>query len=470
MNEKFMEIVHISNKFLVDLEKIFCTLLIFTLLFNQTARAMEDPHEGSSKTKVIRPLALSSPTALTSDDAGFTAESEASLMAFTAQGRNLETGFSLAMRDTLLVAQQSKGDDLSIQRIKGDSTLFSAPPSIDSHLYEGRAPHPDELSGDLALSLATRHSARIREMGEIKASSLVRRLAPGREVCAGADCASGRGLGGGSGASKLAALNVSQEKVPIVIAYRADKSGKGAFYDHYTMQRATEHPTRVSYADGQRRATLGEYIKTTVSGLSYGSATDGKIVPESIDISFDGGLLVIPGRLRENEHDELQNSHEQTLIRQAYNRGQPILSLCAGSWQLWRFFKGDLREVEDHCYRGGMVRESESSGDIVNNKQIHRIKVEQGSVLAVAMNHYSEEPLKVNSLHWKAADESKVPEILQITARAVADLDIAPGRCTGDKEKMHVEEHTVEAFENKSGAPMIGIQWHPEAYNHITNT
>ena len=149
-------------------------------------------------------------------------------------------------------------------------------------------------------------------------------------------------------------------------------------------------------------------------------------------------------------------------MKQARLRGQPILAVCAGSWRLWEALGGKLEEVSDHSYGGGMIRLNEM-GKIGYNKQIHRIKVESNTLLNDIMNISKEtDRPSVNSVHWKAPSEKKIPSLVRVSAKAVADNKIAPNTRQGTQ--MKPQNDTIEAFENQYGAPLLGIQWHPEAY------
>lgn len=249
---------------------------------------------------------------------------------------------------------------------------------------------------------------------------------------------------------------------PIVIAFRDEGSGKGAFYDHYTVQKATRYPTLISAHPRMRLKSLKDHSKTITYRLKYGSEQEGQVIPESIDNFSEQGLLFIPGRIRDNEFEPVRKAHEQNILKQAFLRGQPVLAVCAGSWRLWEALGGELEEVTDHSYGGGMIRLNEM-GKIGYNKQIHRIKVEQDTLLGAIMKTTTEADMpSVNSVHWKAPSAKKVPSLARVSARAAADDKIAPNTRQGTQ--MEPQNDTIEAFENQYGAPFLGIQWHPEAY------
>ncbi len=179
-------------------------------------------------------------------------------------------------------------------------------------------------------------------------------------------------------------------------------------------------------------------------------------------------MLLIPGRMRENEYDSIRSRHETDLINKACNRGQPILAICAGSWQLWQKLGGSLQDARDHVY-SRMVGLSKDGKKSTYNVDIHRLSFEEDSMLASVMkgkpSPYSLpvnlHNLTVNSVHWRAPDETTTPTLLKVVARSIDDGS-APNHRTGNH--MEPDEDSVEAFESQYGAPLLGIQWHPEAY------
>jgi hypothetical protein len=121
-------------------------------------------------------------------------------------------------------------------------------------------------------------------------------------------------------------------------------------------------------------------------------------------------------------------------------------------------------------------------GTIGNNVKIHKVEIASASMLASMVSTYDHRKrnfkvsssLTVNSVHWKApnvdtmpvitemsddGEEREVRKALTIAARAQYDAKVAP-------KGKEPEDDTVEAFEQYSGAPLLGIQWHPEAYNN----
>ncbi len=242
----------------------------------------------------------------------------------------------------------------------------------------------------------------------------------------------------------------------VLIPYRPDGGGKGAFYDHSTLQRLTQHPTAFDPTEEE----FQEFVE-----FAYGA--DLRIPSREYLHPEQHGLLVIPGRVREAEADVQQTAREQEWIRKARRRGQPILALCAGCWQLWEAYGGKCKEVRDHCYGGGMLRLG-ADGRTTYNVQIHGVRINRDSLLEGTITggrgaRQGDLVLMVNSVHWKAADAEDAPASLSVSASAVRLGDIHIHTRQG--HPMKPELATVEAFESRWGAPVFGIQWHPEGYN-----
>ncbi len=261
-----------------------------------------------------------------------------------------------------------------------------------------------------------------------------------------------------------------QELAPIIIAFRDDTNGKGATYDHYTVQHITDHPTERSVPPGLDPTVLETYINGQGYNLLFGNENEhGKRIPPLCEESYDGGLLIIPGRrdahltVDENPSYKCRKPHEQRALKQAYLRGQPVLAICAGSWELWELFGGTITDVHNHQHLPMLTLIP--SGMIENSLQAHEVSITKESILAKAMGSYAP-TISVNSIHGKAADERSLPDQFIITARTSADLLHGEVETSeqDDAQQSHIELSTVEAFETKHGAPMLGLQFHSEGY------
>lgn len=277
----------------------------------------------------------------------------------------------------------------------------------------------------------------------------------------------------------LNTISNEQAKAPhatIAIPYRDDGEGRGALYDHRAIQAATQKPTAL-LNQGEYSRHLKDEIERFQYVLKFGEqleATTHKYPPLLAEISNDYGLLLLPGvsakEFNSPEYTQRKN-HEMALISHARLIGRPILAICGGSWVLYQQYGGNIKEVTDHAYRAGMPRLSPTTGKVGNNKQIHRIKIKDGANLlrsALQLQPFEQVMPPVNSVHSYAPDAAETPNHLIITASSIQDNEIAPISAkisNTEKEKMKPEENSIEAFEAAHGAPVLGVQWHPEAYS-----
>jgi gamma-glutamyl-gamma-aminobutyrate hydrolase PuuD len=290
-------------------------------------------------------------------------------------------------------------------------------------------------------------------------------------------------------ASKIRAFGPA----PTGISYRECGSGKGAFWDHYNLQEHTQAQTVVLKPNEARCSRLHDYLRqvtlqfpSDISNLgpsgspsrSVGSPSRRQNIPAPSRVENsvnDFGLLFIPGMARdviESEEYKLRKKFEIEQIRQARLTGRPVLALCGGSWTLWEAYGGAIREVKDHSYRGGMPRLDPKTGRVLYNKQIHRIELQAtGNILRGAMGTLSEENQNptVNSVHWMAVSENHQPAAFDVSALSIEDESLAPNRNVNGVLSLYHPETCIEAFESKHGVPIMGLQWHVEAYGNTND-
>jgi len=288
---------------------------------------------------------------------------------------------------------------------------------------------------------------------------------------------------------------------PIVISYRGHQSikdGEGMVFDHMRIQHITAFETVTLMPQDQNdvdkaSSCFAAALKQRTFNLPYGVPNaDSKITPPTTQNCNHLGLLVIPGRARKIENEPIRLSHEYRVIREALNRGQPMIGICAGAWRLYeqmhiwtkkpfalntsttilsnyRTANKTLVDVVDHNCGGGMIRLASESSKANYNVQIHDVTIIESSLLKTALLLKKAEKIinnqmSVNSVHWKAVNEARLPENTSICARAIHSPTAKP-KLTRESVLMQPEIGSVEAFESCLGAPILGIQWHPEGYN-----
>ncbi len=284
---------------------------------------------------------------------------------------------------------------------------------------------------------------------------------------------------------------------PIVISYRgheSTKDGEGMLFDHMRIQNITKFATVTLMPLGQNNleATVRHFasaLKNYPAALPFGIPDINLTITPPITQNCNNlGLIIIPGRIRKIEDEQIRLNHEYRVIREALNRGQPMIGICAGAWRLyeqmfvWTRYpdslnmpaatlsnshrtNGLLVDVVDHTYGGGMIRLGKDTGKAVNNVEIHDVAIVEPSLLKTALGMASNQ-MRVNSVHWKAVNEAWIPLNTSISARAINNPSIVIS--TRQEQPMRPQIGSVEAFESHFGAPILGIQWHPEGYNGET--
>ncbi|NII75069.1 gamma-glutamyl-gamma-aminobutyrate hydrolase PuuD [Dyella sp. SG562] len=295
---------------------------------------------------------------------------------------------------------------------------------------------------------------------------------------------SGRKARSAEVSGQLTAANPIKRQ-PITITHREDAFGAGAFWDHYTTRSTTGRQTDISHhrkvtatleASGVRNR--GQYTgalpgrrpsRTTgpgsglllITGGNYGLESE---TPRNRDhVAADGALKRHGRRVR----------HEADLLKQAQLTGRPVLGICGGSWRVLESYGGSTRGVKPKTHQTKKMPYLTTKGVVARVASTHGLDVTPGSMLSGAFRDDQQAtPSQVNTAHWAVAEEASpghlkgVPTIgrnkqplLTISARGGTRND--PPYL---KKTEKVPDRSVEAFETRHGAPVMGIQWHPEAY------
>ena len=279
------------------------------------------------------------------------------------------------------------------------------------------------------------------------------------------------------------------EKATVTISYRDEGRGMGPFWDNHTIQMMTSAETHICYdghSDIKDLVSFTEKIKAHPDRLPVFMTTAGS-VPEA-DTAFGDDLLIIPGNTRKTEIKrpevfKARSDFEAMLLKDAINRGRPVLAICGGSWRLWQALGGtSFRQAPGHDYPASHPRDDlriAKNGAVIGNVMAHQVSVEKESILNDAMALKKQtEALWVNSIHWQVIDDSQMPQNVMISARSISHQPhiflswlfafvswltrLLP--LFNRFKPVYCEEHEVEAFETTTSAPMLGVQWHPEAF------
>lgn len=282
----------------------------------------------------------------------------------------------------------------------------------------------------------------------------------------------------------------------VLIAYRGNDSNteikkvmKAVLYDHNVIRKFkpadgnvidTKVLITASEVDLYRR-NMSEYMKSDVTfdlpRCDFDEEVDGRRIPGVVlkdNFAIEQGLLFIPG-WEGNSASRSRSELDMCLIKTAYLQGRPILAVCAGCWDLIYYIRKatECEEIDikvaviDHANRRGMVTLNPSNGRVLRNEAIHEVKFVRESLIQKIVKH----PIKtiqVNSVHRFALDQDSVNgTIMQVAARSIAN-----STCKNKNgEEKHIGSHVmdsqgnvVEAVESVQGVPIIGTQWHAEAY------
>ncbi|MFC5803405.1 gamma-glutamyl-gamma-aminobutyrate hydrolase family protein [Streptomyces formicae] len=180
-----------------------------------------------------------------------------------------------------------------------------------------------------------------------------------------------------------------------------------------------------------------------------------------------------------NEHDS-RSRYEVALIEQAKNLGIPVLALCAGSWRLLEAYGGEVETLP--AAERGMHTAAPTEGARPTAEQTwgvrHDVEIVAGTELDSALGNVPLAP--VTTTHWAVAGTEGTGENERLRQGAAArdnsrrvregDQD-AVDRNPADALQVSAwapagphHPRTVEGFESRSGAPVMGLQWHPETH------
>jgi putative glutamine amidotransferase len=151
-------------------------------------------------------------------------------------------------------------------------------------------------------------------------------------------------------------------------------------------------------------------------------------------VIVSGGDDIHPGlygseELAEKEYDHDRDELEQSYIRYALDEELPLMGICRG-YQLINVMMGGSLHVDIRKMR----RNTSNFGTILPRKTV---QLEPGSFIAGLTGR---QRLRVNSLHYQAVDA--LGQELRVSGRDLDDF--------------------VQVLEHENGAPILGVQWHPE--------
>ncbi|WP_179083744.1 gamma-glutamyl-gamma-aminobutyrate hydrolase family protein [Streptomyces rectiverticillatus] len=165
------------------------------------------------------------------------------------------------------------------------------------------------------------------------------------------------------------------------------------------------------------------------------------------------------------EEHRSRAAYELALIEQAKNLGMPVIAVCAGSWRLLEAYGGAVETLP------AAERALHTDKNNVWGLR-HPVDIVSGTRLADAFASAQQNGTEalsgapVTSTHWAAASEV-VPGSFRQSTQAAENTEVR--RLPDDilavaaRTSAHGSS-SVEAFETRSGAPVMGVQWHPETH------
>ncbi len=279
----------------------------------------------------------------------------------------------------------------------------------------------------------------------------------------------------------------------IAVSYRLEatrhsaEQAKGAFYDQYLAHQITGHPTSVAHHPDTPTDALISYAAQQPFALH-----DDRVCQHHLN-SMDTGLLLIPGYARQtqanlSQHHRCREAFEKKLIRRARREGRPILAICAGSWRLWQVMgessprqKGnkvyvtqshELTPSADHTASRMPSLRANGAG-VGYNTLIHDINIPNRNLLLDAMGmskNNGSAVVPANSVHWQAIKAPALSQskhsVVSIMAYTTNNYAYSVSKRTGG---IMQPVDGAEAFGSNFGAPILGVQWHPEAFYNNPN-
>ncbi len=280
-------------------------------------------------------------------------------------------------------------------------------------------------------------------------------------------------------------------KVKVGVAWRRD--GRNAA--HAGDLAVFQHP---GLADKVQVFTLAWAGADTATGLTKGELKDMDllVIPggphaNATQIPEAGAAPSNAPRAGSTAYAAERATSELDLIEQARTLGMPILALCGGSWRLVENYGGQTVELAALDHEGKILssgrrdanrRRHAGNMDNVRTEFKHGAQIRPGSMLQSALapklgkaparssytdpKHKTPETrphgpteLNVNSVHWAAIRTGAMGTRTGVPARPYA---IVPNNMLEMSAMDNSKLKTPEAVESRHGAPVMGVQWHPE--------
>ncbi|MEN7431169.1 MARTX multifunctional-autoprocessing repeats-in-toxin holotoxin RtxA [Chromobacterium sp. TRC.1.1.SA] len=159
---------------------------------------------------------------------------------------------------------------------------------------------------------------------------------------------------------------------------------------------------------------------------------------------------------RINGEHQSRSAYELRLLEIARARGIPVMAVCAGSWRLLEAYGGAVRTLRRTSSRDNHKASGQNPWQLE-----HQLRLMEGKIPSQVMGSQVDADSNVegvNSTHWAVPVHEDTPD-----GPKLRDGAGTPSRWLSISAE-DPDTKTVEAYESRHGAPVMGLQWHPEAY------
>jgi gamma-glutamyl-gamma-aminobutyrate hydrolase PuuD len=262
-------------------------------------------------------------------------------------------------------------------------------------------------------------------------------------------------------------------KVKVGVAWRRDGQNQAhlgdlAVFDHSGLAGEVEVYSLAWHGaatgNGLRLSDLADMDLLVIPGGPHANATQIPVIDEPVANKPEGGTATYADQRARSELD---------LIERARTLGMPILALCGGSWRLIENYGGATVELAALDENGKLLTTSGNPNDTARKRHAgnmqnvatqfkHETEIWPDSLLqnATGFKPSKTEPtMWVNSVHWAVARTQRMG-VRDGLARQ--PYPVVPNNMLMMSARDPSALQTSEAVESRHGAPVIGVQWHPE--------
>jgi gamma-glutamyl-gamma-aminobutyrate hydrolase PuuD len=260
-------------------------------------------------------------------------------------------------------------------------------------------------------------------------------------------------------------------KVKVGVAWRRDGNGQAhvgdlGVFSHPRLKGEVEVYSLdwpgAPVSGNLRRGTLSDMDLLIIPGGPHANATQIPAINQDVQ-----------NKPKENAEDyaKARERSELGLIEQARTLGMPILALCGGSWRLVQNYGGSTVELAALNDTGKFLTNGPPNEaararhagnmNLVETQFKHPLAVRPGTMLEAAMSQSKQPPkdMMVNSVHWAVVRTSDMGTRDGLHAQR---FGIVPNGMLQQSAKDPKCVTMTEAVESTHGAPVLGVQWHPE--------